>query len=229
MSTLEPCAIDLFTWPLDLDGGKIARLRAVLSDDELDRADRFVMERDRIHFIAARGGLRELLAERVSDHPAALKLAYSEHGKPSLIGGPKFNLSHSGGLAALALTDAHDLGVDIEVVRTIKEDLARDNFSASEQKELAALSAHDRRAGFFRCWTRKEAVIKATGDGFARDLMSFDVSLSESDPRLLRVDGDDARAWQLTHFEPRTGYIGAIACRTGGAPIKLTRRSESSS
>jgi 4'-phosphopantetheinyl transferase len=226
MSTTAPCLIDLWTWPLDPAAAEISRLRPLLSPDELERADRFVMGRDRTHFVAARGRLREILANRLSTTPEGLAFAYSEHGKPRLIGGsaPRFNLSHSGGMAALAISNDAETGIDIEAVRTIKEDLARDNFSASEQRELAALSAHDRREGFFRCWTRKEAVIKATGEGFARDLMSFDVSLSVSDPRLLRIEGDDAAAWRLAHFEPREGYIGAIACRTGGAPINVTRR-----
>lgn len=226
MTTQRSHAIDLWLWPLDLDAGEISRLRSWLSPDEIQRADRFLVDRDRTHFTAARGRLREVLAERLAAQPQSLTFAYSEHGKPSLPeAGFSFNLSHSGGLAALALSDDHELGVDIEALRTIKENLARDNFSPREQQELAALSVHDRMAGFFRCWTRKEAVIKTTGEGFTRDLQSFDVSLSVETPRVLRIVGDDAAAWQLAHFEPRTGYVGAIACRTGGAPITVTRRS----
>jgi 4'-phosphopantetheinyl transferase len=224
MPTPEPCKIDLWTWPLEVGPGELARLRALLSEDEVERADRLVMERDRIHFVAARGRLRGLLAEYCSTRPQDLTFAYSEHGKPSLRSAPKFNLSHSNALAALAVTKDHDVGLDVEAMRTIKENLARDNFSPNEQRELATLSAHDRMAGFFRCWTRKEAVIKATGEGFARDLMSFDVSLSREDPRLLRLDGDDPSAWRLVHLDLQAGYVGAIACRTGGAPIIVTRR-----
>jgi len=220
--------VDLWLWALDVDDGERERLAAFLSDDETARAARFVFERDRERFVVGRGRLREILARKVSRAPAELRFSYSENGKPALqgFGDAQFNLSHSEGVAVLALSQAFELGVDVEFVRPLKEDVAERFFSRREIDQLASLPADDQLAGFYRCWTRKEAIVKAIGDGLSRPLDSFDVSVGADVPAVVeRLEGeaDAPRAWRLAHFVPAAGYIGAVACRTGGAPIVLTR------
>lgn len=221
-------AVDLWQWALDVDEAERGRLGAYLSDDERARAGRFVFERDRNRFVVARGRLREILGRELSRAPGALRFTYSENGKPALddgFGDLRFNLSHSESVAALALARAFELGVDVEFVRPLKEDVAERFFSRRENEQLASLPADDQLAGFYRCWTRKEAIVKAIGEGLSRPLDSFDVSVAGDVPPVVeRLEGeaDAQRVWRLAHFVPAVGFIGAAACRTGGAPIALT-------
>jgi 4'-phosphopantetheinyl transferase len=173
-----------------------------------------------------RGRLRELLARELGGEAAALKFSYSDHDKPFLDGAPlHFNLSHSDGIAALGVSERHELGVDVEFIRPLKEDIAARYFSRAEMAALAKLADDDQLEGFYRCWTRKEAVVKAIGEGLSRALDSFDVTVAKNAPASIeRLEGDEARHWQLEHFLPAEGFVGAIACRTGGAPIRVTRR-----
>lgn len=212
--------IDLWTWPLSPGDGEIERLGALLSEDERARAARFVFDRHRERFIVARGRLRQILGGLVARPPEDLRFAYGDHGKPTLggiHGAPHFNLSHSEDIAALAVSDL-ELGVDIEAVRPLKEDVAGRFFSAAEIAALAQLRESERLDGFYRCWTRKEAVIKALGTGLSLPLKSFDVSIGAAGARLLRLEGmrDAPRDWALANLDPAPGYAGAIACNTGG-------------
>ena len=167
--------------------------------------------------------MREILGACVSLHPKDLTFKYSQRGKPSLAAPLHFNLSHSEGLAALAVSTEFELGVDVEALLPLKEDIAPRYFSPRELAALAALPEHEQLSGFYRCWTRKEAVLKALGDGLARALDSFDVSIAADEARLDRLDGepDAPRSWRLAHFEPQTGFVGAVACRTGGVPMTV--------
>ncbi|ACB94499.1 4'-phosphopantetheinyl transferase family protein [Beijerinckia indica] len=214
----HPDAIDLWTWSLDIDSKERARLYAFLSDDEKARVERFVHGRHARRFITARGGLRERLASYTHETPASLCFAYGAQGKPSLAGqtasGLTFNLSHSEGLAALGVTIGHDIGVDIEYIRPLEEDIAGHCFSPRECADLAALPPADRSRAFFQAWTRKEAFVKALGGGLSIPLDSFDVSLKPGEPaQLLRLrdDAEASRRWQIFHFEPSSDCIGALA------------------
>ena len=241
--------IDLWTWSLDVGPEERERLAGFLSEDERARAARYHFARDRERHVVARGRLRELLAARLSTSPAQLRFEYSAHGKPTLAppgprvpggvapGGdasckvapravPHFNLSHSHGLAALAICAEAELGLDIEAVRPLSEDIAGRFFSPREVAAYRALPEADRLPGFYRCWTRKEAVLKSLGDGLARPLDSFDVTLGADGPaRIERVQGepDAARTWALLAFVPAAGFEGAIALRAHGLPIDLRR------
>lgn len=213
--------IDLWTWLLSPGDGEIERLVGLLSDDERARAARFVFDRHRGRFIVARGRLRQILGGIAGRPPEDLRFAYGAHGKPALSGipgAPHFNLSHSGDLAVVAVSSDLELGVDVEAVRPLKEDVAERFFSAAEIAALAKLAESDRLDAFYRCWTRKEAVIKALGTGLSLPLKSFDVSIDAAGARLLRLEGmpDAPRDWALAHLDPAPGYAGAIACNTGG-------------
>ena len=218
--------VELWVWPLDIGADERGRLFAYLSDDEVARAERFVFDRDRHRYIAARGRMREVLARLLGTTPAELRFAYSSHGKPSLPVALHFNLSHSEGLAALGVSRTHELGVDVEHVRPLKEDIAERFFSRAEVATLRALPEHEQLDAFYRCWTRKEAVVKAIGEGLSRPLDSFDVTLGAQSARLLRMDGerDGPSVWQMAHFAPATGFEGAVACRTGGGALVVKRR-----
>jgi len=210
-------AIDLWSWSLAVDDAAAARLAATLSADELARARRFVFPVHARRFIAARAGLRRILAGYRGCAPADLGFRYAAHGKPALAdNGPPlfFNLSHSGHLAVLGVSTVGEIGVDVETVTAAAEDVAARFFSASECAALAALPQAARAGGFFRCWTRKEAMVKALGEGLSMPLDSFDVTLAPEQPaRLLRLAGepDAAERWSLFHFEPAADCIGAVA------------------
>ncbi len=219
-------ARDLHVWTVGLDQPPdvCARLETVLSSDERERARRFVFERDTRRFVVCRAALRRVLAQYTGTAPEALVFAYGDRGKPSLpeMPGLFFNVTHAASLGVIAVA-ATDVGIDVEALeRNVEfEDLAARFFSAEEARELCALPADARRAAFFNCWTRKEAYIKAIGDGLSCPLDSFAVTLRPSEPALMRwIEGDDESAWHLRAFTPAEGYVGAVAVR---APIDAMR------
>ena len=181
-------------WRIDLAAVALAekRWQEILSPDERTRAARFHFERDRQHFTATRALLRTLLGSYVGSEPADLVFRYSEKEKPSLDSqashdSVEFNLSHSGTAALLAFARGRALGVDIEIIRDDFDPaaLAHRFFSKHEQTQLAALNPSEKYSGFFRCWTRKEAYIKAVGTGLSLPLDQFDVSLHPGDKHAL--------------------------------------------
>jgi len=216
--------IDLWLWSLDQPGQL-----PLLSDDEKARAARFVRDRDRARYVAGRARLRKVLAGYAGIPPEALLFSYGAQDKPSLPGGPVFNLSHSDGWAALVVAPHPSdrelqLGVDIEAERPVEDGVAARFFSAREYASLSTLPAKNRMAGFFRCWTRKEAVIKAAGTGLSTPLDSFDVTLSPGDDaRIERTSGDlePAATWSLVHLDLAPRFVGAVAAVTHGRKIRL--------
>jgi 4'-phosphopantetheinyl transferase len=217
----ENAAVHVLSAQLDVAAERAGRLRGSLSRDERDRAERFRFDVHRNRFVAARGLLREILGAFLGVSPARLAFDYGPHGKPSLAApfaaeDIRFNVSHAEGLALYAVTRGADVGVDVEAVRALPdaEDIAARFFSAREQAAFLSLAPAGRTEAFFACWTRKEAFLKATGDGLARPLDSFDVSLVPGLPaRLERVGGKprDADRWSLAEVRPAPGYVGAVA------------------
>jgi 4'-phosphopantetheinyl transferase len=212
-------------WRADLEaiGGNESRWRQVLSSDELTRASRFHFSRDRQRFIAARALLRTILGAYLRTEPNRLIFCYSQKEKPSLHGahadsGITFNLSHSGGIALFAFTRRREIGVDVEHIRRDSDfdAIARRFFSAHEQNQLTALPAEEKVEAFFRCWTRKEAYMKATGDGLSLPLSQFDVSLGAGEGNALlatRPDSSAAEPWFLREVPAGPGYIAALCVR----------------
>jgi 4'-phosphopantetheinyl transferase len=217
--------IDLWLWPLDCDAAEYGRRRALLTAAETARADRFVQDRDRVRYVSGRWRLREILSDLVGTAAPALPLTAGPNGKPFLPGGPAFNLSHAAGWAVLVVTANPKvwLGVDIEGGRPVYPGLDERAFAPEERAALHAVDAASRDGAFFRGWTRKEAVVKATGEGLRANLAGFAVTLDRDQPRLLRFDGDSPAAWRLHDFDPGHDLSGAIACRTGGREISVTR------
>ena len=213
---------DVHVWRAALDVSDLehARLAGALSPGEVRRALRLRTAPARRTFVVARGILRFILSRYHGVHPAALRFADGGHGKPVLAGvgaeGPHFNVSHSGSLALDALRADGPVGVDVERMRPDFdwEQPAAQVLSRREGAELRALPPGDRRAGFFSCWTRKEAILKACGDGLRAPLDAFDVSVGLDSPAaLLAVRGDmaDDRSWWLHDCHPACDYVAAVA------------------
>jgi 4'-phosphopantetheinyl transferase len=212
-------------WRVDLGavGADESRWQKVLSSDESTRASRFHFTRDRQRFVAARALLRTILAGYLATDPSSLSFAYSKKDKPSLgrahAGSDvMFNVSHSGEIALLAFTRRREIGVDVEQVRRDfdVEAIARRFFSAHEQEQLAGLPNHEKFEAFFRCWTRKEAYIKATGEGLSLPLHQFDVSIAPEDRDALlstRPDSSEAALWSLGEIPAGPGYVAALCVR----------------
>ena len=206
---------EVHVWRLALEQPS-ERFVALLDPDETSRANRFHFEKDRKHFVVARGFLRVLLGRYLKRDPKQLKFSYGPYGKPSLNGEEwlRFNMSHSHGMALYALTEGRDIGVDVEYVRAdfTSDDIARRFFSPFEVEALCGLPTEERVASFFRCWTRKEAYIKATGRGLSQPLDGFDVTLAPGQSAaLLRTDAGPHEHWSMANIEVGPGYAGAVA------------------
>ena len=214
--------VDLYLWRLDPEAATLARRAAHLSEDEAARAARFVRPRDGNAYRAGRGRLREILGELTGVAPSNLRFDYGPEGKPALPGGPLFNLSHTGPYACLAVSADTQLGLDIEQEREIEDDVARRFFSPTEYAALSALPVTGWRAGFYRCWTRKEALVKALGGGLSIPLDAFDVTLDAAGPpRLTRLAPayGTAADWALLHLRAAPGVPGALALRSMGRTV----------
>jgi len=201
---------------------RVPEIAASLSSDELQRATRFRFASHRERFQLTRGLLRILLGKYLDRDARELEFTYGPHGKPALQtpgGDPlfHFNASHSGDFAAFAVTRVASVGVDIEELRpnTECEQIARKHFIDAELDELLALPPDERVRGFFNCWTRKEAFLKARGDGVFGGLSTFQVSLSARYARLVAVNGDASQAaqWTMHELPEFSIYVGAVAIR----------------
>lgn len=220
-------AVDIWNWSLDQSSEADADVHALLSEEEQLRADRFMREIDRRRYRIGRAGLRQILGRYLGIEPSAIRFAYNNWGKPELDLGDRagfhFNLSHSAGEALLAISPHAELGVDIEEIRPLQEDVASHFFSSCECVALAALPDAERLAGFYRCWTRKEAFVKAHGAGLSVPLDGFDVSLNvEGGQRLLkRLDGGIGLLsdWALLNLDVVDGFCGALAVCSAGRDV----------
>jgi len=193
---------------------------ALLSDAERQRASRFLFDRDRDRFIVGRARLRQLLAARLGTQPESVELVYGAHGKPALArrfadADLRFNVSHCDDVTLYAFSCGREIGVDVEAVRVIRDadDIAGRFFSHSENQAYRALEPRDRPLGFFQCWTRKEAFIKALGDGLSYALDRFDVSLAPGEPaEILRVEAMPGHCcgWRMESLSPAPGFVAAV-------------------
>ncbi|OGQ77556.1 MAG: hypothetical protein A3F90_11835 [Deltaproteobacteria bacterium RIFCSPLOWO2_12_FULL_60_19] len=215
---LLPDEVHVWRAPLSVSPSQLQTLAPILAAAERQRAERFHFEKDRGEFIAGRAMLRTLLGRYLHREPSQLEFNYGASGKPRLAGEDsslRFNLSHSHGIALYAFSRDREIGIDVEQVRSNAdaEKIAERFFSAQEVAVFRDLPACQREKAFFDCWTRKEAYIKAKGDGLTAALDAFSVSLSPGEPAALLHVRDDPREvsrWSLRELEPGPGYAGAI-------------------
>lgn len=225
LEPLRPESFEVLYAFVSLAGEPSSQDESLLDDQERARSRRFVHRVHRSRFVIAHAALRLVLARSIGVDPAAIRYDHGIHGKPRLardLRRLEFNLSHSQELALLAVTRDRPGGVDVECMRVMSGgvlDLSETSFSDTEREALRALPPAERRTGFFRCWTRKEALIKATGEGLSRDLDSFDVDVGPgSESALLQMDGrmgEDA-GWLVQDLPAPLGYVAAGAVEGGG-------------
>jgi 4'-phosphopantetheinyl transferase len=232
----EPSAVlrprEVHVWAANLDRPPLAfeLLDATLSSDEHDRAERFRFPRDRDRFVTARGLLRTLLSLYVGRAARDLGFRYSVFGKPELTGERiSFNVSHADATALFAFTREAEVGVDLERVRTgaWADDVAQRFFADGEVAALRALPPYARPRAFLACWTRKEAYIKARGEGLSLPLQDFEVTLDPTvEPALVRTawSPSEPKDWQLLDVSAAVpGYVAALAVRSDAPRLVLCR------
>jgi 4'-phosphopantetheinyl transferase len=213
---LEREEVHVWRADLGLTAERIQKLWHTLSPDERERANRFRVQKERIRFIAARGALRDILSRYLGVQPGHVRFQYSAYGKPALGNGLEsenlhFNLSHSHGLALYAVARGRAVGIDLEYMQAngTAEQIAERFFSPQEVSVLRALPEAIRTEGFFNCWTRKEAYIKARGEGLSLPLDQFEVSLTPGEPAKF-LSMPEAARWSLRALSPAPRYVAAL-------------------
>lgn len=208
---LDNNQVHIWTINLNISPEQENEMYALLSSDEEERADNFRFPHHRQRFVVARGALRQIIALYLNIYPKNVVFGYTKHDKPFLKEPAlplEFNITHSHDLAVCALTLNHPIGVDIERVQLDdKTAVAKRFFSRHEVAELANAPAEERRAGFYRIWSRKEAVIKAIGKGLAVPLSSFSVKLSD-ESQSIELENN---TWYIYHLSVASGYQSAVA------------------
>jgi 4'-phosphopantetheinyl transferase len=219
-------AIDVVVTRVGAGSDAVRTAAALLSTAERQRASRLAFDRDRRRFIVARALLRRVLGARLGVRPESVELVYGARGKPALA--PRFaasnlcfNVSHCDDVAVSAVSRGREIGIDVEAVRALPDAdaIAARFFSPRETAAYQALDPRDRPLGFVNCWTRKEAFIKALGDGLHYPLERFDVSLAPGEPpQILRVDNTPGErcGWRLQSFTPLPGYVAAVVTERRG-------------
>ena len=223
---------EIHTWCTSLDqpGSLVRKLFDTLSVDEEERAGRFYFLEDRNRFIVRHGILRTVLGYYLGVAAKELQFCYGANGKPRVAdpfreGAISFSMSSSVGLAIFAFTRNHEIGIDVEFVRDLPEmdEIADRLFSTRESKVYRGLPETLKKNAFFACWTRKEAFVKATGDGLSRPLNKLEMTVDPGDPaKLVSIDTDakSASRWSIYDLKPAFGFSGAIAAEAGCCRVR---------
>jgi len=193
----------------------------ILSKEEKERSSRFHFDIDHKRFSVTRSLLKKYLGKIISRPPREIHFKFNKYGKPELLNSPKeihFNVTHSGNLGMIAITDLAPIGIDVEQFRSemTTGDIAKRFFSKMEVEAFLELEENEKLQGFFNCWTRKEAFIKAVGKGLSLPLNTFDVSLKPNEPAQLlavRYKNETSKDWTLTDIKLDHGYASAFIIR----------------
>lgn len=230
-SDVPPLGDEVHVWrvALDADETLLQRCIAALSAAERERAAKFVQPRDARRFQVARGTLRRLLGAYLGVEPAAVPIGVADHGKPRLVAphaeALRFNVSHSGDVALVAVSRSREVGVDLEAVRPMRDlaGLWRMVASPVEALRLESVPTSRHEAAFYRVWTRKEAWLKATGDGLSRPLQDLEVTFLDGEaPALVHVAGlpGAGERWAIVAL-PVDGFEAALAVEGGAGDVRL--------
>ncbi|MDE3092051.1 MAG: 4'-phosphopantetheinyl transferase superfamily protein, partial [Chloroflexota bacterium] len=217
----RPGKDEIHVWraSLDLPAIDLRQLQQTLTEDESNRAARFYFQKDREHYIACRGLLRVILSRYLDVAPGEIRFCYGHYGKPELASSMRrqdlsFNVSHSHGLALVAIAAERKIGVDIEYIRlgVEIESIAERFFAPNEKAVIRTLTGYQQRETFYNCWTRKEAFLKACGDGMTCPLDQFEVSVAPGVPAALISARDDPQAarWSLQELGVADGYVATV-------------------
>lgn len=213
---------DAWLFDVDLPVGEIVALLPLLDREERARAMRFHFAQDRDRFIARRGRLRLLLGSYLGEAAQDIVFRINDYGKPLVVGddGLQFSLSHSHGVALCAIAWGHRVGCDLEWrdAELASRETADRLFSARERSDLHRLSSHQWIEGFYNCWTRKEAFVKALGQGLSYPLERFDVSVVPGEPAIVTSCVGD---WSMDAFIPRPGFQAAVVVEGAAQPIRF--------
>jgi 4'-phosphopantetheinyl transferase len=218
---------ELHVWAVPLTGDP-DRFGTTLSAAEKQRLARLRFADHQRRFHISHGALRAILAGYVGLPASTIEFSLGPRGKPYLVhhhGQPKvpfFNLSHSGKLGLIGIAH-HEVGVDLEKMRHLESlrEIAQRHFSSREYEELSRLDGEAQKLAFYRCWTRKEAYIKALGEGLSMPLDTFDVSLCEEPRFLCCHDGrEDPANWSLLDVSPGAGFAAAATLRATGVEVR---------
>jgi len=211
--------IHIYRSSLESTADKLTESESLLSPDELQKAYRYKFEKDRDHYIAGRALLRRILGKYLNQSPDNIIFSYSEKGKPyikeSLV---KFNLAHSGGKAVFAIAENTEVGIDIEYMRELPDaiHIAKRFFSDEEVNVLLKVSEDEIRTAFFNCWTRKEAFIKAVGEGLSYPLKDFTVTIIPGvNPEIkwIKDKDDEVKEWSLVNIQTDQNYVSSLAVK----------------
>lgn len=210
--------VDFWAFSIDPNDAVAMSFQSLLSTDEECRANRLRFQPLRNAFVICHGLLRHLLARYMGVDPASIQFRYQLRGKPVLINqiGLSFNLSHTNGMMVCGVMKRCKIGVDVEALRPLDDlqELAERYFCPEERGELLSLPENERTSSFYRCWTRKEAYIKAIGAGLSTPLQSFCVTLGLSETaKFLHIKGDKnlAQSWNLLDIDLGAPYVAAVA------------------
>lgn len=222
---------EVHVWRARLDVPWSWTFDEALSPDDRARADRYRFESDRRKFCVARASLRLILARYLKTKPGRLQIDTGEYGKPYFVDpkasqGLRFNMSHSHQLALIAITREREVGVDVEYVRPsfVTDEVAEHFFSPAETEVLRALPEDQKTQSFFNCWTRKEAYIKARGEGLYCPLDQFDVTVAPGSPAMLlnsRIDSKEVSRWSFQELCPEPRYAATVAVERGFSRLVL--------
>ena len=223
---------EIHVWSANLDefSHALSEFSSVLSIEERTKAQRYKFPKDHDRFVIQRGLLRHLLSRYLPVSPAEHKFTRGPRGKPELVAAPgavrlQFNVSHSCSMALYAFSQVVAVGVDIELIWPIEDldNIARNFFAPCEAASLRTLFGTDKLEAFFNCWTRKEAILKATGQGISEGVDGVEVTLAPGEPaHVLRVRRNSRAAldWSLHALQPADGYAAALAYLGRGFPLQ---------
>lgn len=211
--------VHIWKFSLRLDPRRRDHFLSLLNQEERTRAGRFRFHQDQNRFVIARGSLRSILTKYLKQPPETICFRYSPNGKPELnakeLKTPfQFNLSHSHEMGLLAVTQKRSVGVDVERIAPQSIDsigIAEQFFTSVEADLIRSAPAKLRNDCFFRVWTRKEAFLKACGDGLSGSLSQFEVSLDNPEILFLKHDAFARGSWSVHEYRPCSGYVAAIA------------------